>query len=158
MIDRPEISYRAGYLYQLAEDYSVQTSIVTGLNHGCKFLELTAEGILTVFGGYAWDGPSGPTKTIASALKAIPLVGGWMYRKFLKSFMRGSLVHDALYQMMRKGIIDQDFRVDADKELHVICLADGMTKARAWWVYRGVRVGAGFAASPRSIKKVLTAP
>lgn len=158
MITRPEILYRSGYLYQLAEDYSVQTSIVTGHNHACKFLELTSGGILKIKGGYAWDGPSGPTKAIAGILKATPLIGGWLYGKFLKAFLRGSLGHDALYQLMREGIIDQDYRINADKELHSICLEDGMSKARAWWVYRGVRVGAGFAASPKNIKKILTAP
>jgi hypothetical protein len=41
--------------------------------------------------GYAWNGPSGPTLDT-------------------RNFMRGSLVHDALYQLMREGRMDNGLR------------------------------------------------
>lgn len=113
--------YRAGYKYQLATDYSVQTSLRPSKNISHGFITLTRSGLLTIKAGYAWDGPSGPTIDT-------------------KNFMRGSLVHDALYQLMREGLLDLGWRETADQELRRICLEDGMSDIRAWWVYRGVRL------------------
>ena len=149
------IKYKAGYKYQLTEDYQVFVPIFKDVR--TDFLELK-KGILTIKKGYAWDGPSGPVKAIAEILEKIPLIGKWLYRKYLKSFMRGSLVHDALYQLMRYGLLDQSYREAADWTLREICLEDGMGKTRAWWVYHGVRKAAGFAADPDNKTPVLTAP
>jgi hypothetical protein len=88
-----------------------------------EYLSL-ANGVLTCFSGYEWDGASGPAIDTAN-------------------FMRGSLFHDALYQLMHEGVIPWKNRKRADKILREICLADGMSKIRAWWVYVGVRIGAG---------------
>jgi len=148
------IRYRSGYKYQLAEEYRVdvvinakrsevgdQTSELEKRGEGIKtdFIELSPDGLLTMKKGYAWDGPSGPTIDT-------------------KSFMRGSLVHDALYQLMRNGYLPASCRADADQELHRLCREDGMNRFRAWYVLLGVRKGAGFAASPKSKKKIYSAP
>ena len=85
---------------------------------------------LIIKDGYAWDGPSGPTFDS-------------------KDFMRGSLVHDVLYQLMREGWLDRKHRIDADKVLRDICLADGMHKFRASYVYHAVRIFCGRYALPR---------
>ena len=53
---------------------------------------------------------------------------------------RASLVHDALYQLMREGILGRDRRKDADDLLLRICLADGMAYLRAGWIYWAVRL------------------
>lgn len=115
------IRYRSGYKYQLVETYSIQTSILPRkiAHHG--FIRLGRNGLLTVAAGYAWDGPSGPTIDT-------------------KNFLRGSLVHDALYQLMREGLLDVGWREDADSELVRICKEDGMSWIRRWWVLRGVRL------------------
>ena len=70
--------------------------------------------------GYAWDGPRGPTIDT-------------------KTNMRASLVHDALYQLMREGLLPQHYRKAADKELYRIMIEDGACKWRAWYYYMGVR-------------------
>jgi len=75
-----------------------------------------------------------------------------------KNFMRASLVHDALYQLIRKKVLSRKWRLEADKELKRICLEDGMSNIRAGYVYRTVRMLAGSAASPKNKRKVLTAP
>ena len=112
--------------YKLWADYSI---VVTGIHPDPAdygYLELTVDnGITTLMirTGYTWDGPSGPT---------------WD----TKTFMRGSLVHDALYQLLREGHLPPNDRKRADEILREICLADGMAKVRAWWVSRGVRIGA----------------
>jgi hypothetical protein len=98
-------------------------------------LEISETGVLTIHPGYAWDGAS------SVAIDT-------------RNFMRGSLVHDALYQLMREGKIAQDQRKRADQILRAICLQDGMSKIRAWWVYRAVRIGAVKSAKP----DLLTAP
>ncbi len=133
------IRYRNGYKYQLVDPYSVETVIHPSVSIDTDYIALDTSGPLTVKKGYAWDGPSGPTIDT-------------------KNFMRGSLVHDALYQLMRDGYLPETFRELADLELHRICREDGMSKFRAWYVLLGVRKGAGFAASPESKKPVLEAP
>ncbi len=144
------MNYKAGYKYQLADDYVVDIPI-HGKTIKQGFIRLTTTGRLVLKKGYAWDGPSGP---------AIDT----------KNFMRGSLVHDALYQLLRKGRFtlpskpkewDLDhggYRDIADRLLQRMCIEDGMWKVRAWWVYTFVsKFGKPFA-SPKNEKEILTAP
>ena len=55
------ITYKGGYKYQLKEMYCVTIDIkpVTAIH--TDYIDLNTDGILTIFKGYAWDGPSGPT-------------------------------------------------------------------------------------------------
>lgn len=130
------IRYRAGYKYQLAEDYKVFVEVHPPKPVDTAFVLLSPGGLLTIAAGYAWDGPSGPAFDT-------------------KNFMRGSLVHDALYQLMGEGVIDTDrWRKVADEELVRICREDGMSWLRAKWVYAGVRFGG----TGRYRNPVLTAP
>ena len=123
------IRYRSGYKYQLVETYSMRVAIEPAADIATDYVELTREGTITLNKSYAWDGPSGPAFDT-------------------KNFMRGSLVHDALYQLMRLEKLDAKvWRQTADRELRRICRDDGMTWIRASWVYRGVRAGGGPAAS-----------
>jgi hypothetical protein len=63
--------------------------------------------------------------------------------------MRGSLVHDALYQLMRLSTLDYEVhRKRADEILKDICLEDGMSMLRAWYVYQGVHLFAKNCAHP----------
>jgi hypothetical protein len=134
------IRYRSGYKYQLAEGYSVKVSVTPNEPVKTEFITLSADGTLAIKRGYAWDGPSGPTIDT-------------------RNFMRGSLVHDALYQLMRDaGLSKEQWRDEADLELKRICLEDGMSRLRAWWVHRGVRLGGDPSASPESRKPIKTAP
>ena len=132
------IRYRDGYKYQLVGDYNVGVSVRPARTVSHDFIKLTPNGTLTIFNGYAWDGPSGPTFDT-------------------KNFMRGSLVHDALYQLIGCGLLPLSDRAQADEELRRICIEDGMSQVRAWWVYQAVRMfGDTAAASPE--KEPLTAP
>ena len=67
-------------------------------------------------------------------------------------------MHDALYQLIRKGYLEQKDREIADIELKRICLEDGMWKWRAWYVYHAVRLGGGPSASKGAIRKTIIAP
>ncbi len=115
------IKYQDGYKYQLYEDYvhyfpSDFPTLPLFENDYCLCL---GNAKLVIFKGYAWDGPSGPTIDT-------------------NTFMRGSLVHDCLYELMRERRIPRTMKEVADKELKRICLEDGMSSLRAWWVYKGV--------------------
>ena len=124
------------YKYQLMDDYIIQINIKPIQNIELKFLSLSAEGALTIKKFYAWDGPSGPTIDT-------------------RDFMHGSLVHDALYQLMRLSKLDYKVhRKRADEILKEICLEDGMCSFRAWYVYQGLHLFAEGAARPREEPEV----
>ena len=134
------IKYKDRYKYVLWEDYRVMIPIYPPATLITDFITLTTEGELTISKWYAWDGPSGPTIDT-------------------KNFMRGSIVHDALYQLMREMLLNSEEHRDvADKILMTICLEDGMSWIRAWWVYWGVRLGGGPYADPAFDHPVITAP
>lgn len=133
------IAYRAGYKYQLAETYGVKVSVFPNEEIGDEYLLLSREGSLIITKGYAWDGPSGPAFDTPS-------------------FMRASLVHDALYQLMRSGKLARSNRDKVDEEMYRLCLEDGMWSARAWWVLQGAKRFAGGAAGKGARKQVLHAP
>jgi hypothetical protein len=126
------VYYRSGYEYHVTRDCARFLPWYTGPRVKLPFLEIrpAAFGIpavLIIKAGYAWDGPSGPTWATAS-------------------FMRGSLFHDGLYQLIREGLIAPEYRRDADDLLKEVCLEDGMWSVRAWWVHRAVVRAAAFAA------------
>ena len=132
------IYYRDGYKYQLCAAFVIGVAIRPPVAVRNQFIELTPDGTLTILSGYAWDGPSGPTFDT-------------------RNFMRGSLVHDALYQLIGDGLLPLSDRAAADLELRRICLEDGMSAIRAWWVYRAVRIfGDTAAATPE--KEPIRAP
>jgi hypothetical protein len=118
-----KIDYRSlkRYKYQLLGDYSIQLAIIPEKGVETPFVTLMKSGHLTIKKGYAWDGPSGPTFDTPS-------------------FMRGSLVHDVLYQLLRMGAFPSYEKEYADNLLREQCIEDGMPKIRAFWVYWGVRV------------------
>ena len=152
------MKYREGFLYQVYEDEVYQTKIFPDKFIKLGFISLTKKGLLKIKAGYATDGPSGPTKLLAAALNAIPFVGGALKRAFLKSFMRGAVGHDAFYEFIRNGLLKSKWRKPVDEFLKDTCLTDKMIEVRAAYVYRGVRIGAGYAADPAAKKKVYSAP
>jgi len=114
------ICYRAGYKYILAENYTIKTNIKPEKRIATAYIVLEVDGALTIEEGYPWDGASGPAVDTPD-------------------IMRASLVHDALYELMRMGLLDRIHRLAADELLHKLCIEDGMQGVRAWYVYRGVR-------------------
>jgi len=126
------IEYKKGYKYQLFSDHVIALDFGPQTEINGPFLAMTTAGLLTIGRGYAWDGPSGPTIDT-------------------ENFMRGSLVHDALYQLIREGGFGTEYdekeraRENSDKLLRELCKRDGMSPIRAWWVFQGVRLGGGAA-------------
>jgi len=133
------VTYRRGYRYQLVEPYEVLLPIHPPKDMADDYLDLTTEGRLTILKGYAWDGPSGPTIDTTSSI-------------------RGSLIHDALYQLMREHKLGPEYRSVADALLYQYLVDDGMLRARALIWYQAVRWGAGPSARPSGGRPVLMAP
>jgi hypothetical protein len=134
----PLIRYRDGYRFQLATPYSLATSI-TEACAGNAFVSLAADGLLSISAGYAWDGASGPVRQTPNII-------------------RGSLVHDALYQLMRECGLSSRWRSAADDLLRDLCIADGMPRWHADLVHAAVSHFGAQYADPRSIRPVLVAP
>ena len=134
------ISYKDGYKYQIIESYITGISINPADNIITDYIELKSDGRIKIKKGYAWDGPSGPTIDTAN-------------------FMRGSLIHDALYQLMREEELDKDtYRDRADRILQQMCKEDGMSSFRAWIVYQGVHIFGDPSADPAHKKPIIKAP
>ncbi len=113
-----------GWKYILTETYACGIEVMPDAGASSAedpWIHLSASGEITIREGYAWDGPSGPTVDT-------------------QTFMRGSLVHDALYQLMREEKLAKLWRKGADLALYRICLEDGMHQVRARWVYWAVRM------------------
>ena len=138
----PRACYRKlhRYKYQLMEPYTHETD-VRGFAASTSYLRLTEVGHLEIKRTYAWDGPSGPTIDT-------------------RDFMRGSLVHDAMYQLIRLEVLPPKFRRRSDRLLRDICRADGMSAFRTWYVYLAVRCFGASSAKPGTDKpdKIVCVP
>ena len=109
------------FKYRMAEDEEFKLPAdFYSIVHTEEFLSLH-HGVLTVKAGYLWDGTSGPTFDTVET-------------------MRGGAAHDALYELMRKGIIPQCMKGAVDLYFKGILLEDHMDKLRAWYFHKGVAV------------------
>ena len=133
------IYYSKGYKYQLRKPHIEWIPIYPKQLVKTEWIELTSDGELLIRAGYAWDGASGPTIDT-------------------KSSMRGSLVHDAIYQLIRLGLIDQTNKSVADDLLHNICVEDGMWHFRAEVWEECVKRLAGGSCMPSGERPILVAP
>ena len=129
------MKYRKGYLYQLAEMAMFLTRMRPPEVISTDYIYLSRMGVLTIQEGYAWDGASGPTLNTDAT-------------------MAPSLVHDALYQLLREGWLDPEDRLAADEELE-----DMLKERGVWWWrrrlwFRALRSFGSAAAGPTNVKKV----
>ena len=142
------MKYRKGYKYQLAENFGIPVSWHLSPPNGnieTEFIRLRKEGGVTylqIRAAYAWDGPSGPTFDTPTAMTA-------------------SLIHDALYQLIREKFIPNEdgiARHAADAEFHHYCIKAGMGRVRRWYMYWALRRYAAFAADPTNVKEIIEVP
>lgn len=149
------IHYTEGYRFQLEEDFIFETGLKPIKPGGNRFVSMDADGTLFMSAGYAWDGASGPAINDSTIL-------------------RGSGAHDALYQLIRLGVLSPDDRATADWILYDMVREDGLkraeslpwiargparalAKARASWVYAAVRMFGGIYMRAHN-SQILTAP
>jgi hypothetical protein len=127
---------KGGYL--TSRKIAIQTNI---FGHYIKheFFELNKNGMLFIEKNYFWDGATCAIDT--------------------PDLMRGSLVHDVLYQALRELLFfiseikwtkkrHDELRVKADDCLIMICNEDGMWRIRQWLVKRALRLANGLFAMP----------
>jgi len=134
------MAYKSGYKYQIHEDFYYKLTFrPVSEKVETRFITLYPDGWLVIKNGYSYDGASGITYDS-------------------KNTMRASLVHDALYQLMRMELIEQMYRDESDEELYILIREDGMWYIRAKSWHLAVTYFADSAADPKNRKKVLFAP
>lgn len=138
-MESKQIKYCSGYKYQLVEDANFDTPYRPKDDIETEYIILKKDGYLTVKQGYAWDGPSGPTYDRSTN-------------------MRGSLVHDALYQLTREGFLPIEERDKADDVLLRCWKEDGMYGWLARMEVHAVRHFARSAAQWGAEHKIITSP
>lgn len=134
-----KIYYKAGYKYQTVADFDIQTPIRQSAVCTTEHLALRPSGQLTIFAGYASDGPSGPTVDT-------------------RNFIRDAIVHDAFYELMRRKLLSLAWREDVDAFFRASLRDAGMSRFRSWYVWRAVRSFADSNAAPRNAKPICSAP
>ena len=85
---------------------------IKGFSFKQVYFTMFPDGMFVIKEGYLWDGPSGPTIDSPDS-------------------MRGSLVHDALYECIRRELLPLTIKDDADRVFHDTCTTDGMDKHKA---------------------------
>lgn len=109
-----------GWKYRLVEPVVRRTEIV---NCGAyaSYVHLLFDGTLTLETGYAWDGATGVPDT--------------------PEIMEASAVHDALYQLMRLGLLDRERWFEyANQLLCTMCIEKGMPVEAAKHILWGVQM------------------
>ena len=119
--------------HQLAVNISVQTNFRPDKDINVDFIRLETNGLLTIYKGYFWDGVSGPTFDTLNLRKS-------------------SIVHDALYQLMRLGKLDRRDWRKADEMFRRCALSDGTWVIRVWWLMKGLELAKGKHTSPKKKK------
>lgn len=93
--------------YRLAKTEIFETGWTLPEDTHAPYIKLFKGGRLEVFEGYCWDGVSGPTID-------------------RKSNMRGSLAHDVCFQLMRMGLLSQEYFSKSNELLARLWIEDGM--------------------------------
>jgi len=112
--------------YRLAEPYVFRETVITGVSSLGSYINLYTSGSLFLDKGYAWDGSSIPFKGL------IP----WNTEKHC---MIASLIHDALYQLIRTKRLSYLRRKRADEIYRDLCIKGGMSKWQANLRYKMLR-------------------
>ncbi len=129
--------FRGAWKYRLSHPVNWETGIESD-GFKLRFCSITAGGRLSIHAGYSWDGAS------------------WF--PDFRWILRGSCVHDSLYQLLREtGFGEAEAhdvrRQQADEVFRLVCLDAGAWGWQARLVHDGVRLGGGPAAriKPRRI-------
>jgi len=123
-----KVQLKINHKYEVLEDVFYITKLLgnnvalyENYERSCQVAHLGKNGILTIYKGATWDGPSGPA--IDSC-----------------DFLDASLAHDYLYHMIASGCLHQKYRKEADRTLRHLCKKFGMPWIRRQWVYWAVRL------------------
>lgn len=124
------LKYKQGYRYQTQEQMGV------GISFRCPTFRLTGGWasadlqVLVIQPWYAWDGAS----FVLFKWFGTPMP--WLVP---------SVVHDALYQAIRDGVLGRQYRNDVDRFFYDLLRARGVSWLVATVAYYCVRIGGNFA-------------
>ncbi len=117
------IHYKEGYLYQTTRPSSWQTVIFPQKPITHRYYSLTAQGLLTINEGFAWDGATSCPEWLVPPECSAP--------------------HDALCQMMRTGAIPYDTYSSWVHGLLRDMVEDRRGSLAAWAVFNAVKLARG---------------
>lgn len=117
------------YKFELPETETFVVPIDTYVS--TDFISL-GMGAMTIKEGYAWDGSSIPLKKLARFIT----FDKYDPDKYCKE---ASLVHDALYQLMRSELLNRGNKDYIDRLYESMCIKGGMGKRQAAWRYWAVK-------------------
>lgn len=106
-----KVYYESGKKFQTTRSCRIKTNVL-GYSISTWFCTLTPDGWLLVYARFAWDGASGGIDT--------------------KKTIRGSLAHDVLYRLMRRGLLPRTEQGNADLTLRNVMKQDKAWVSRAW--------------------------
>lgn len=129
------MKYRKGYKYQLAADEHFATDFRPPTDIITTRIELYTDGRLVVREGYAFDGVSGPTIDRNTTLPA-------------------SAGHDALYELMRRGLLPHRRFAVADDHFIEWIKRNGAWRITQYLYAKGLKIVGGSAALPKNRKRV----
>jgi len=112
------------YKYKLEEDIAFSTGVL-GFEISTKYIELKNHGVLVIRKGYMWDGVTGLPRFATDAI--------------LKHTARGSLLHDAFYQLIRLRLLPAYLKHKIDLEMKKQFEFDGLNKTVASMFYQAVK-------------------
>lgn len=118
------------YKYQVTNinGYTLYIGLL-GYSIDNQYYKLTPDGYITAKCMYAYDGPSGPTKDDEHNL--VP-----------------ALVHDIIYQAIRRGELPMSVKEFADDLLQTMMIERGASKKRAQMYHDGVHLFAASSCQP----------
>ena len=119
------------YKYKLEENYLRETNI-TGFTFDTPYYSMLDDGKFLVKKSYTWDGSSVPHK------KLIRVLSLWTYNPD-RHCKIASLIHDALCQAMREGLLLARYKLQADMLYQDMCLEGGMGGKQAMKRYWALR-------------------
>jgi len=116
--------------YQLLQGAVVQTGIELDAYAYRADCSLSPAGVLVLHKAFTWDGPSRPAVQT-------------------RDFLRASAYHDAMYRLMRAGVLSLDARPAADSLYMHTAVCDGAPRWRAALQFLALRLFGRSAARPR---------
>ena len=104
------------YKYELMEAFTIKVDLPDTPQRSIDEFVFVRDGDLILSKYYAWDGSTIPMKGLFGII-------GWNSDKFCKI---ASLVHDALYQLMKAELLDRKYKDYADRFYQFLCKEGGM--------------------------------
>ena len=134
-------SHTKHYKYKLEENEVRQTSI-SGLSFDTRYYSMLDDGTFLVKYSYAWNGSSIPHK---GKIRVISFLNPFVWVRIKDAYDAdryckiASLIHDALCQAIREGLIASRFKVNADLLYTEMCIDGGMGIKQAERRFKALR-------------------